>query len=598
MARKKAERKADIVQYEPSKYQKDIFDFIQHKQGNLVIEAAAGSGKTWTLCKCIELLPPDSKILFAAFNNDITNELKKKLANVKNARVNTLHSLGKTILMRNYAKEHELELSDMKYIPYVRKNAINLSSANELSKQETTKFIKNVIDLVNFGRLYLATCVVDMYVVAERYRIDMIADEAEVALKVMDWGKQELDIIDFTDMIWIPYANSLSSRGLTYDYIFIDEAQDLSKAQRYIIGLLSSMKTRIIAAGCQEQTIYSFNGADPQSFDEFKSMPNTSSLPLSISYRCADRIVEYAQRWGTIEKNDNGIDGEIEYNSEVSDIEEGSMVLCRNNAPLMKVYADLVRAKKKCVILGKDFTENIVDSIMSTGMAKLNIGLTEDGVFVRLYDELFNYGYSLMEKYGLDKKMAFSSEQFMNKFDKIRALEILSVGLETREQLINKIMGLQTKNDENDKSIIRLSTIHKAKGLEADNVYIVCNSLMPSKSAVKDWEKNQEKCLMYVAYTRPKLKLSFLDEEPFKVFQSDQTDIKLMMSEIKVNKVLGKQAREIKVTKENADTVIAMAKPVIDTKKSEPVRLSSTGTSAPKTFGGIIKRKKTKLRHA
>jgi ATP-dependent exoDNAse (exonuclease V) beta subunit len=58
---------------------------------------------------------------------------------------------------------------------------------------------------------------------------------------------------------------------------------------------------------------------------------------------------------------------------------------------------------------------------------------------------------------------------------------------------------------------IALSTIHKAKGLEANNVYIACPSLMPSRSATQDWEKEQEHNLMYVAFTRAKNKLVFLD---------------------------------------------------------------------------------------
>lgn len=44
-----------------------------------------------------------------------------------------------------------------------------------------------------------------------------------------------------------------------------------------------------------------------------------------------------------------------------------------------------------------------------------------------------------------------------------------------------------------------LSTVHKAKGLESENVYILCNSSMPSKLAVHDWEKQQEKisCMLH-----------------------------------------------------------------------------------------------------
>ena len=58
-----------------------------------------------------------------------------------------------------------------------------------------------------------------------------------------------------------------------------------------------------------------------------------------------------------------------------------------------------------------------------------------------------------------------------------------------------------------------LTTVHKAKGLEADNVYILEPSLLPSKFAVKEWEIKAEQHLVYVAYTRAKKTLNFIEED-------------------------------------------------------------------------------------
>jgi DNA helicase-2/ATP-dependent DNA helicase PcrA len=65
---------------------------------------------------------------------------------------------------------------------------------------------------------------------------------------------------------------------------------------------------------------------------------------------------------------------------------------------------------------------------------------------------------------------------------------------------------------EEGKEGIQLSTIHKAKGLEADNVFIICPSLIPSRLAELDWEKEEEKHLQYVMCTRPKNSLNFVTE--------------------------------------------------------------------------------------
>ena len=63
---------------------------------------------------------------------------------------------------------------------------------------------------------------------------------------------------------------------------------------------------------------------------------------------------------------------------------------------------------------------------------------------------------------------------------------------------------------------IQLSTIHKAKGLEADNVFIICPSLIPSRLARTEEEEAEEKRLQYVMCTRPKESLNFVTEKDIK----------------------------------------------------------------------------------
>jgi hypothetical protein len=92
--------------------------------------------------------------------------------------------------------------------------------------------------------------------------------------------------------------------------------------------------------------------------------------------------------------------------------------------------------------------------------------------------------------------------------DRIMTLEVLCVNCETGFDLVDKLEKIFSDNSDG----ICLSTIHKSKGLEADRVFIIHEDLMPSKHAVKDWEKEQEKNLMYVAYTRAKSVLGFIDD--------------------------------------------------------------------------------------
>lgn len=498
-----------VAGFQPSKYQQKIFDFIKHGNGNAVINALAGSGKTATIVHAVKLIPPTCNALFIAFNKEIVKELEKKLTGVKNVHVKTLHSLGFLMIRRNLGTN--IEIDEYKYRTYIKKNIKQLSSAN--FEQMTTKlmqqYIDNVTQLCDLGRYNLAQCEKDLLKVAARHDIPIIEDECQTVLNALTWGKQNTTSIDFTDMVWLPYELSLNPIGLQYDYIFIDEAQDLNAAQRELFQKCFRRGTRFVSVGDKFQAIYSFAGADVESFDKLCKLPNTEIFDLPISYRCPKKVVSLANQFvNNMEYRENAPDGEILYNVSIKDIRSGDMVLCRTKMPLLKLYMRYLRMGVKSYVRGQDIGLNLLRMVDKTEQITLNVGLQKDGVFTRLYDDLFDERNRLMIKRGMDLNDATLSNQIMNKYDSIKALEILSEGLTTAKELHTRIQNVFVETSEG----VCLSTIHKAKGLEAENVYILCKTLMPSKLATQDWEKEQEQNLMYVAYTRAKNKLGFVSE--------------------------------------------------------------------------------------
>ena len=543
MARKKKEK-----EYELSNYQLAIIDFIKNGNGNLVVEASAGSGKTYTLMKCVEEIPGDKTILLSAFNRDIANVLKRKAKDLYNVNVSTLHGLGLQMLQRNFPNE-ELVLDEFKYKSYLNTNIRSLSSINtfNLSKREYARYMSNIEAFINFGRCYLCETVKDLEFIEDRYDIQPIADEKEVALDILAYGKKNLTQIDYTDMIWLPCVRYCKPLGMQYDWIILDEAQDLSVCQREIVLKCRKINTRMLFFGDSEQALYSFASSDPESFKRLKELPNTTSLPLSISYRCAKNIVDFAQKIvPTIEANNDGREGQIKYDVPLEDIKDGDMVLCRNNAPLMQVYVDFIKKGKKCFIRGKDIGLNLKNMVKRTGIEVLNKSLQEDGVFARLYDTLFDMINEVVSKYNVTYYDAVESAAVANRLDMIKALEILSDDINTATELIEKINNIFSDRKSGG---ISLSTIHKAKGLEADNVYIACKHLMPSSRAKKDWEIRQEYNLMYVAYTRAKNILGFIDDKEFENFikKTAETVGYLKKIENQVNYVLKKEKRKIEI---------------------------------------------------
>lgn len=536
MGRKKISEKT--IDFVPSKYQENIFDFIQHGVGNVVVEACAGSGKTSTLIKCISLIPEDKRILFCAFNKEIVKELTTKVGKRQNVDIKTIHSLGFSILMRNF-KGIDVVPHHTKYREYVMNNISYLSTLNTyaLGRKKFLKFINNICSLIDYSRYNLYETHKDIQKLIKRHDIDIIGDEIDVTIQALQWGKENIDRIDYGDMVWLPNVLFLKTYGFDYDYIFVDEAQDLSTVQRELLMKCQKMGTRYAFFGDENQSIYNFAGADIESFRKLKSIPNTISLPLSISYRCAENIVKFAQNYvSNIESNNDGRKGEVIRNGKISDIEYGDMVLCRNNAPLIKLYNELIKLGKTCYIKGKDIGINLKEMVESVDQDELNVDLTKDGVFVRLYQNLFETRNNEMILSGLDEETIMNDSKLSNKLDMIKALETLSEGINTKQELIEKIENIFSDKKQEG---ISLSTVHKSKGLESKNVYIACASLMPSKTAIQKWEKEQEHNLMYVAFTRAKDKLVFLDENDF-AYLLDNSNNSLKTIEKQVNFVLNK----------------------------------------------------------
>lgn len=576
-----------------SHYQTDIFNFVKNGQGNAVIEASAGSGKTSSLLKCLDFIDEDKRILLTAFNKDIVNVLAKKTKKLKNVTAMTMHGLGLQMLHSNFGKS-KLELDEYKYKSFITSNLKELTSINtyELSKNDFYKYLTNIEKYIDFGRYYLAQTIKDLDFIGEMYDIDAVADEKSIAIQAMDWGKRNLDSIDYTDMVWLPNVLMCNPYGLKFDWIMTDEAQDLNRAQRELMLKCRKINTRMLIFGDEKQCIYSFGGSDPDSFEALKSLPNTVSLPLSISYRCADNIVEFAhQLVPTIEKNNDGRKGVIEEVSNIDEIKDGDMVLCRTNAPLMQIYNTFIKEGKKCFVRGKDIGNNLKQLVKSTKKENLGNDLKTDGVFVRLYNRLFESRDNLMIHSNIDYETAMQSSIITNFLDMIRALEVLSEGLNNATELIDRISEVFSDRKKNG---ISLSTIHKAKGLEADRVFIACKSLMPSKSAKKDWELNQEYNLMYVAYTRAKNMLGFLDETDFKNFYSDskQEKNRLKDIELKVDSILGKKPKYITSGISFSSEIIKRAKKIeLPKSNTKTLNNSTKKIQTRPTLTGLFNRK-------
>ena len=534
-------KKFDFI---PSPYQEKIFDFITEGDGNAVVSAKAGSGKTFTIVNAMKLIPKTKKAIFIAFNKSIADELNEKLKSNSNCMAYTTHSLGFRMIRRNLG--NDIIVDEYKYRTYLKNNFLNVTGLNDgeinIEKNQINEYTENILLLIDFSRLFLAHDDEAINNIVERYDVPLIANEVEVVKRCLEWGKNNITSIDYADMLWLPTALNLRPLGMLYDWVFLDEAQDSSIAAISLFKKCVKPNVgRWVCVGDEKQCINLFCGSNEDNFRQLCHSENTQVFDLPVSYRCGKKIIEFSQSIvKDILPKENAIDGEIKNGCKLSCLKDGDMVLARSKAPLLKVYTKLIKKGINCYIKGLDIGANLINLLDSIKGEELNINLRKDGVFIRLYDKLFETRDKLVEKRGLDIDDATLSSYIMEQYDTIKALEVLAFNCVTKNELKARIKDIFKE----DSKGVCLSTIHKSKGLEADNVYILCHSSMPSKNCHHEWERIQEKNLMYVAYTRAKKILGFISEKevPPTGSMSEPEDIlnELNYIESKVCEILGR----------------------------------------------------------
>ena len=487
--------------FTPSKYQKTLYTYIQKAKGNAVVEAVAGGGKTSSLVNAIKLIPSDKQVLFLAFNKSIVEELKIKVGNLENVTVSTIHSLGAKVC-RKYLK---CNVDDNKYKTWLNDGIKSgfIAPINNLSNEDREEWLSNIRKLIDLGRVNLTTDEQGLNELAYKHGLWILDNEVQMAIRGIDWGVHNTDIIDYTDMIYLPVVKDM--KVWQYDWVFIDECQDLNAAQRNMFLKHVKMNGRFVAVGDPKQAIYGFAGADVESFNLLKQLPHTAKLPLSVCYRCDKSIIELAKtEVPQIEAREDAPDGIINYDAKIADVQDGDMVLCRVSAPLVDLCMRYIANGVKAYVKGRDIGMNLINMIKKTKKAKIS-DLT--AVFDR---ELSRIIGKVVAKLHCSGKEAMESDAYTSYQDKVKAIEILSEGLVKCDDLISRV---ETIFSDESKNGICLSTVHKSKGLESDRVFIICPEKFLLKNCMQiPWMAEQEHNLQYVAYTRAKHYLGFITD--------------------------------------------------------------------------------------
>ena len=493
-----------------SKEQNDIFDYAEHGILNLIVQAVAGAGKTTTLIECANRLDENKTVLLLAHNKSTRDTLREKIGDKPNVKVYTLHGLAWRMFNEHFGFSPEID--EDKYRKYINANIDTIASEeyNALSRPSKLAYKSNVMDLINKSRYNLKQSEKEIKKLAtKKYGMTLIADECKMVSDVLKWGATQDKVVDFQDLLWFPSEFGYFTKKYLADIIMLDEAQDASIAQQDIVSRCFKRNTRLFSFGDKEQCINGWAGSDTSAFEHLKDSSmfrrDSVELPLTTNYRCGKRIIEYAKRFtnNNIHAMDGAVDGAVRENVLLSEVNEGDMVLCRNIAPLMEVYRRFVSLGKKVYFRGEELGRKLKES------ADCSDGETIDEMISSMKKRLIFTWDMLSSDEGVDKRETMTHPMVISQLDTIKSMESLPRTVKTRLDL--EMFVDDMFSDEGQEGI-QLSTIHRAKGLESDKVFIICPSLIPSHLATLDWELEEERHLQYVMCTRPKYELNFVSE--------------------------------------------------------------------------------------
>lgn len=311
---------------------------ITHKQGPMLVLAGPGSGKTLVITKRTQHLIEEyginpARILVITFTKAAAEEMKErfiKLMEGKNLGVNfgTFHAVFFKILRYAYNYNASNIISDEQKYRYYKE----LIDELEIEIEDEKEFIEGIsseISLVKSEKMDINNY----------YSMNCSEDNFAKLYAGYERKLRKANLIDFDDMLLLCYELLVARPDILalwqhkYEYILIDEFQDINKIQYDIIRLLAKPQDNLFIVGDDDQSIYRFRGAKPEIMLNFsKDYPKAKQVLLNYNYRSKGKIVNAALR---VVKNNSK-----RYEKEITTIhEDGDEVE-------IKVAADLPEENK------------------------------------------------------------------------------------------------------------------------------------------------------------------------------------------------------------------------------------------------------------
>ena len=283
-------------------FNKSQQEAILHKDGPMLVLAGPGSGKTAVITqRTLNLIEEHhvnpANILVITFTRAAAQEMKQRflrLAGKEKSHVTfgTFHAVFFMVLKYAYHFESSNIVTEEQRYQFMRE----IISYHHLEYQDENEFIGEILGEIS-------------KVKNERIPLDHFYSShcgEEIFRKIYSAYVRRLQqnrLIDFDDMLTYTYElfrqrpDILSAWQKKYQYILIDEFQDINQIQYDIMRMLAKPADNLFIVGDDDQSIYRFRGSKPEIMLQFtKVYPKAKVVTLDVNYRCTSAVVEASRR--------------------------------------------------------------------------------------------------------------------------------------------------------------------------------------------------------------------------------------------------------------------------------------------------------------
>lgn len=478
-----------------SSEQMALVTYAESGTGNAAGRARAGTGKSATGEEMMEQAPEASKA-YVQFNKRNQLEMQARIT-APRCEVVTFHSACNRFLTKNWGFMRAQSF----WAEANRVNAID-SACKGFPLNQTVKLISNCKNefphlptVEQVQKIALKYGIEDC--TQQKYPLETIIDLAAKALPLA-LEKPANKQISFDDMIWVPVVNGWVSP--IADFVIGDEFQDMNAVQHAAFLKLYGKRAAIL--GDDRQQIYGWRGAVHGGFDAMVASLKAPVFPITVSRRCARAIVGSVTQWvpdfQAYEHAEQGeFNPQVEFNGMVKQAKPGDAILSRLNAPSLAVCFTFLRAGIAARIEGRDIAaqlESIVKQVADT---------TNDIVeFLNKLETWRTVRISKAQGWNAQATIDFVCDQ-------ADTLKVLADNCNSVQDMFTKLNTLFEDSNGNERPCVKISTVHKAKGLEWSKVYILSDTFR-GRANITDEQAKEEENVLYVARTRAKSSLNLV----------------------------------------------------------------------------------------